>query len=137
VLSWPSVVQRGVSVSASDIDHSVKNTIKRSAEISELFKSARKCYQKDLVLFVAEEELGRGPDGRVAYLAGKRLGSAPLRNRSKRMLREAARLEGAPWNGQRCLLVARGGMNQVTLNDLRKQLRKARLINKPDDTKSD
>jgi len=40
-------------------------------------------------------------------LAGKRLGSAPQRNRAKRLIREAARKHGAPWPGLDALLVAR------------------------------
>jgi ribonuclease P protein component len=103
----------------------VKHTIRSSEEISKLFQSAEKSVQKNLVLLAEKEGFGRGPGGRVAYLAGKRLGAAPLRNRSKRMLREAARLEGAPWDGWRCLLVAREGADNEKLPNLQKQVRQA------------
>jgi len=90
-----------------------------------MFEAAEKCVQRNLILFMAEEDKKRGCDGRVAYLVGKRLGPACMRNRVRRRLREAARLEGAPWAGARCLLVARNGADSRDFSDLRLQLRKA------------
>ena len=45
--------------------------------------------------------------GRVAFVAGKKLGNAPQRNRAKRRLRAAAAGQGAPWPGYDVVLVAR------------------------------
>jgi len=90
-----------------------------------MFEAADKCVQKNLILFMAEEDMTRGCNGRVAYLVGKRLGPACLRNKARRRLREVARLEGAPWPGARCLLVARNGADSREFTDLRRQLRKA------------
>ena len=103
----------------------MKTTITSSTEISSLFGTADRYVQKNLILFVAREQPQRDQAGRVAFLAGKRLGSAPKRNRAKRLLREAARLEGAPWLQRRCLLVARGKSYELHVDEVRKQLRRA------------
>jgi ribonuclease P protein component len=44
--------------------------------------------------------------GRVAFVAAKRLGNAVFRNRSKRVLREAARMCGLPEDGADIILFA-------------------------------
>lgn len=100
----------------------MKATITSSTEISSLFQTAEKSVQRNLIVFLAAEEHERNVSGRVAYVVGKKLGSAPFRSRAKRMLREAARLEGAPWSEKRCLLVARSGIEKSSLNELRRQL---------------
>lgn len=56
--------------------------------------------------------------GRVAYIAGKKLGSAPQRSRAKRRLREAARIAGAPWYGHDVLLVAKQGIAHKDFNQI-------------------
>ena len=47
-----------------------------------------------------------GHDGRVAFVAPKRLGNAVYRNRCKRVLREAARSCGLPQEGTDIILFA-------------------------------
>ncbi len=44
--------------------------------------------------------------GRVAFIAGKRLGNAVIRNRSKRVLRAAAYEAGLPVAGHDVILIA-------------------------------
>lgn len=85
----------------------LRHTIKSNLEVNSLFREAERSVQKNLIVLIAEEIPERDHTGRVAYLAGRRLGSAPERNRAKRRLRTAARLEGAPWEGLRVVLVAR------------------------------
>ena len=45
--------------------------------------------------------------GRCAFIAGKKLGTAPLRNRCKRVMREVARNIGAPFEGYDIAFVAK------------------------------
>lgn len=47
-----------------------------------------------------------GGCGKVAFVAPKRLGNAPVRNRGKRVLREAARSCGLPRDGYNMILFA-------------------------------
>lgn len=52
----------------------------------------------------------RGPEGRVLFVAGKKLGNAVIRNRCKRVLRDAMRRSSGPWNGHDVALIARIGV---------------------------
>ena len=73
----------------------MRGTIKSATEISSLFANAKRYSTKNLVVLIGEHTDGRGLNGRVAYIAGKRLGSAPLRSRAKRRLRAAVVDAGA------------------------------------------
>jgi ribonuclease P protein component len=96
----------------------LKHTIKANTEVNSIFAEAEKSTQKDLIILCATELPERDHSGRVAYLAGKRLGNAPQRNRAKRMLREAARKQGAPWQGLRVVLIARETCADARLEDI-------------------
>jgi ribonuclease P protein component len=84
-------------------------TIRRAAEIDRLFKEGRRVSHPALLVIAAPTADQSCDAGRVVVVAGKRLGSAVVRNRCKRVLREAARRAGAPWNGLDVALVARDG----------------------------
>lgn len=87
----------------------MKGTIKSSAEITSFFSQAHKVNTKSIIALVKPTKERRGQQGRVAFLAGKKLGKAPLRSRAKRVMREAARAAGAPWVGVDSVFVAREG----------------------------
>ena len=82
-------------------------TIKSSREIDKVFLESRRAAHPLLIALVAPTPEGRGPQGRVAFIAGKRLGGAVLRNRCKRVMRAAVRRTAGPWAGQDVLLIAR------------------------------
>jgi ribonuclease P protein component len=92
----------------------VKNTIKSADDISSLFKKAQRMNTGGIMALVARSDKERGHNGRVAFIAGKRLGSAPRRNRVKRLMREAARAAGAPWEGFDVAFVARDSSVEAT-----------------------
>jgi ribonuclease P protein component len=94
----------------------VKHTIKSTDEISSLFKTARKITTANFMALVAEIDEDRGPRGRVAFIAGKRLGNAPRRNRAKRLMREAAQRAGMPQHGVDVAFVAREQTADATLD---------------------
>jgi ribonuclease P protein component len=82
-------------------------TIKSSREIDRIFRGAKRAAHPLLIVLVAQTPEGRGHLGRVAFIAGKRLGGAVLRNRCRRVLREAVRRGSGPWPGWDVVLIAR------------------------------
>jgi ribonuclease P protein component len=83
------------------------STIKSTREIDTIFRTATRVAHPTLIALVARTPEGRGPTGRVAFIAGKKLGGAVLRNRCRRVMREAARRAGAPWAEFDIALLAR------------------------------
>jgi ribonuclease P protein component len=83
------------------------STIKSSREIDVMFRCARRTAHPLVIALAAKTPTQRGPGGRVAYIAGKKLGGAVLRNRCRRVLRESARRCGAPWATWDVILIAR------------------------------
>jgi len=82
------------------------STIKSSGEIDQIFKKSTRVAHPHLIALIAPTPEGRGREGRVAFIAGKRLGNAVARNRSKRVLRAAVRRAGGPWDGYDVVLIA-------------------------------
>lgn len=82
-------------------------TIKSSTEVSRVFMQGKRLNAHSLTLLVYENEEQHGRGGRVAFIAGKKLGNAVWRNRSKRRLREVCRALGGPWNGRDVVFMAR------------------------------
>ena len=66
----------------------------------------------------------RGPLGRVAFLAGTKLGSAVIRNRTKRLLREAVRAAGGPWPEWDVVVLARPAALRTPVQEIAGDLRK-------------
>ena len=57
-------------------------------------------------------------NGRVAFIAGKKLGNAVWRNKAKRRMREACRSVGGPFPGYDVAFVARKGTTEVVYTDM-------------------
>lgn len=83
-----------------------------------MFQSARRAAHPLVMTLVTETPEGRGPEGRVAFIAGKRIGGAVVRNRARRVLRAAARRAGAPWPGYDVALLARPDTGAASPDDL-------------------
>lgn len=94
------------------------STIKSTREIDTIFRTATRVAHPMLIALVARTPEGRGRTGRVAFIAGKKLGGAVLRNRCRRVLREAARRAHAPWAGYDIALIARPGTATATATEL-------------------
>ncbi|MFR8061149.1 MAG: ribonuclease P protein component, partial [Lancefieldella rimae] len=72
-------------------------TIKSPREFERVFSCGKRAYGSLICIRVAKTcEDG---EARVAFVAPKRLGNAVVRNRCKRVLREAARIESLPVEG--------------------------------------
>lgn len=73
-------------------------TIKSRTDFEYVYTRGKR-YNHPLIRMVICEACCEGDPGRVAFAAPKRLGNAVWRNRSKRVLREAARNNGLPVQG--------------------------------------
>lgn len=100
-------------------------TVTAPGDIDRLFAGGRRVSHPALLVLVLPTPPAREPDGRVLFVAGTRLGNAVKRNRSKRVLREAARRAAAPWPGWDIALVARAGTGTVTPEELDSALARA------------
>ena len=98
-------------------------TIKSSREIDSIFRGAKRAaHTLVVVLAVVTSEQRGHTEGRVAFVAGKKLGNAPQRNRSKRVLRESARRMGGPWAGYDIVFIARPATRIAAAADLDRAL---------------
>lgn len=82
-------------------------TIRSPREIEHMFDCAKRVAHPLLAVLVTERSCDRGPEGRVVFIAGRKIGNAVLRNRCKRVLREMARRAGGAWSGYDVALIAR------------------------------
>lgn len=101
--------------------HSLE-TIKSRADISNLFSSGARFSNRYVTLIVgkqAVDETSEGfkqhdHDGRVAFIAGKKLGNAVWRNAAKRRLRALSYDLGAPWAGHDVIFLAKSSLTGAT-----------------------
>jgi len=90
------------------------STIKSTREIDTIFRTATRVAHPLLIALIAHTPEGRGRSGRVAFIAGKKLGGAVLRNRCRRVLRETVRRSDGPWAEHDIALIARPGTASAT-----------------------
>jgi ribonuclease P protein component len=95
--------------------------MRRPREISAIFQDGK--FQRGLWFDIA---YSRGTNRQVAFAATKRIRKAVERNRIKRLLREAYRLEKEIFPVQlQLILIGHENILQVHVNDLREEMRKA------------
>lgn len=80
-------------------------TLKSRQDFERAFTQGKR-YNHPLIRMVVCDAADEGDPGRVAFVAAKRLGCAVVRNRSKRVLREAARRSSLPAPGRDIILFA-------------------------------
>lgn len=83
------------------------DTIRSARDMDSVFRTGRRHSTGLVIVLCRESPEGRGPQGRVAFVAGKKLGNAVVRNRTKRVLRAAVRGVGGPWPGYDVVLMGR------------------------------
>lgn len=97
-------------------------TIKSRQDFEHVFSQGRR-FNHPLIRMTICESVGEGDSGRVAFVGAKRLGCAVVRNRSKRVMREAARSCGFPVAGYDIILFATPKTRDSSPQEMDKALR--------------
>lgn len=95
-------------------------TIKSRREFEEVFSGGKRVNHRLVRITVLNSD--EGGCGKVAFVAAKRLGNAVWRNRSKRVLREAARMCGLPMKGSKVILFATRATHDAHPNEVAEAL---------------
>ena len=93
-------------------------TITAASDVERLFTQGSRTSAGPLSIVATPSPAYAGGEGRVIFVAGRKLGGAVVRNRSKRVLREACRRAGGPWAGHDVALIGRGGAATSTPAEL-------------------
>jgi len=93
-------------------------TIRSGREIDEMFREGVRVSHPYVIALMKQTPAERGPEGRVAFVAGRKIGNAVMRNRSKRVLRAAVARAGGPWSGADVVLIARPGTAEAAASAL-------------------
>ena len=102
------------------------DTIKSSSDISFLFANGKRIKTPYLTLIVGESDVSQhGPNGRVAFIAGKKLGNAVWRNKAKRRLRAVCQQCGGPWPGYDVIFLAKSSLTDASYSKVLKACIKA------------
>lgn len=88
-------------------------TIKSSEEISTVFSEAKRIQTPFIMILVLKNEK-HGCSGRVAFIAGKKLGNAVWRNAAKRRLRAVCKDVNMKWPGYDVVFIAKRGILEAS-----------------------
>ena len=94
------------------------DTITSSADVTRVFKEGKRFGRGSSALLVLKRTRQHGLQGRVAFVAGKKLGNAVWRNRAKRRMRAACQRLHGPWQGYDIVFIANKYTTEVEFEKL-------------------
>lgn len=109
------------------------DTIKSSSDISGIFATGKRLKTPYLTLIVVQRGVGdenvrvkqHDLEGRVAFIAGKKLGNAVWRNSAKRRMRAICRDMGGAWPGYDVIFLAKSTLLSQSYSKVLKACDKA------------
>ena len=101
----------------------MKGTIKSKQEIERLFKKGRRfsCFYCSILVLDSPSQF---KSGRCAFIAGKKLGNAPFRNRCKRVLRNVVFELGGSIKNKDIVYIAKQSIAYAKHDKVKEQVRK-------------
>lgn len=90
-----------------------------------MFEHGRRISTPDVNFIVARSMEQHDQEGRVAFIAGKKLGNAVWRNRAKRRMRGLCSTVGGPFPGYDVIFLARASVNDSPFEKMRENAVKA------------
>ena len=94
------------------------DTIKSRIDVSEVFNKGTRYGRGSSMILVLKKEEQRGREGRVAFVAGKKLGNAVWRNRAKRRMRAAFASLGCDFSDADVVFIARRNTGDIAFTKL-------------------
>lgn len=111
----------------------MNGTIKSKKDVERLFQEGKRSSSFIVSIIYQQNPSKKLGNGRCAFFAGKKLGSAPFRNRCKRVMREAVKELGGFWQGYDVIFIARKKIAYTShlkiVSDFKKQLSEAGVLN--------
>ena len=92
-------------------------TIRSSTEISTLFICGKRIHTPYLT-FIISQSMQHDRNGRVAFIAGKKLGGAVWRNSAKRRMREICRTLNGPWKTYDIIFLAKKNVTNAPFDQV-------------------
>lgn len=99
----------------------MKGTIKSKRDVERLFCEGRRSSSYLLTVLALPSSFQKG---RCAYIAGKKLGPAPVRNRCKRVMRAAAQELDCPFKGHDVVFIAHRKTSSIPHERLLSEMKK-------------
>lgn len=89
-----------------------------------MYASNTRVFSKRVTVFFREHRKGLEEECRMAFIAGKKVGGAVMRNRCKRLMREAVRLNRTSiYPGADYVFSAKAELCAASLSDVEKDLK--------------
>lgn len=95
-------------------------SLKKTSEFSKVYKRGKSFADKNIVIYYMPNHL---PFCRVGFSISKKVGNSVIRNRVRRLIKEAYRLNFGNLVGYDIVFVARVQSNQVEFHEMEKSLK--------------